>query len=114
MSYGRYWEGRSQLQILTSKLTDAVVMCLCFDRETVCKDHPTQQQIKEHHHFRDTLLHVASLLHGVALATLRTDFDFDNLIVRSLPVYRHFNTVKWYNIAFCTTHWLVMQRSACF
>ena len=83
MSYGRYWEGRTQLQVLTSKLTDAVLMCLCFDREAVPKEKPTHQQIVEHHRFRDTLLHVSSLLHGVALATLRTDYDFDNLIVRA-------------------------------
>ena len=83
MSYGRYWEGRSQLQVLTSKLSDAVLLCLCFDREAVPKEEPTHRQIIEHQTFRDSLLHVASLLHGVALASLRTDYDFDNLIVRA-------------------------------
>jgi hypothetical protein len=81
LSYGRYWEGRSQLQNFTSRLTDAVVLCLTFDREAVPKTNPTEEQVKEHQWFRDTLIHVASLLHGVALATLRTDYNMENIVV---------------------------------
>lgn len=83
LSYGRYWEGRTNLQLMTSKLTDAVVLALTFDREAVPKINPTVEQVKEHQWFRDTLIHLCSLLHAVALATLRTDYNMENIVVRA-------------------------------
>ena len=82
LSYGRYWEGRTNLQLMTSKLTDAVVLALTFDREAVPKNNATEEQVKEHEWFRDTLIHLCSLLHAVALATLRTDYNMENIVVR--------------------------------
>ena len=81
LSYGRYWEGRTNLQLMTSKLTDAVVLALTFDREAVPKINATEEQVKEHQWFRDTLIHLCSLLHAVALATLRTDYNMENIVV---------------------------------
>lgn len=83
LSYGRYWEGRTNLQLMTSKLTDAVVLALTFDREAVPKMNATEDQVKEHQWFRDTLIHLCSLLHAVALATLRTDYNMENIVVRA-------------------------------
>lgn len=87
LSYGRYWEGRTQLQQLTSKLTDAVVMSLQFDRTSVPAVGATQEQIDAHDWFRDTFVHLISLMHAVALATLREDFDMENLVVRVLRMH---------------------------
>lgn len=67
---------------MTSKLTDCVVMALKFDRETISKENPTQQQIEDHRWFRDTMIHLVSLMHAVALGTLRTDFNMENIVVR--------------------------------
>jgi hypothetical protein len=68
---------------MTSRLTDAVVLAVNFDRESVPKSNPTAQQVKDHQWFRDTVVHLASLMHGVALATLRTDYNMENLVVGS-------------------------------
>lgn len=67
---------------MSSRLTDAVVLAVNFDRESVPKVNPTTQQVKDHQWFRDTIVHLASLMHGVALATLRTDYNMENLVVR--------------------------------
>jgi hypothetical protein len=85
LSYGRYWEGRGHLATLGSKLTDAVVMCLNFDRESISKTSPTEDQIKGYEWFRNTLIHLVSLMHAVALATLRVDFNMENLVVSDPP-----------------------------
>ena len=85
LSYGRYWEGRTQLQQMSSKLTDCVVMALKWDREAFPKENPTAAQLKDHQWFRDTMIHLVSLMHAVALSTLRTDFNMENIVVR---VYR--------------------------
>jgi hypothetical protein len=82
LSYNRYWEGRTQLQRMTSRLTDCVVLCVCLDREAVPKKGYSEQQVKDHQWFRDTVLHLASLMHGVALASMRTDYNMENLVVR--------------------------------
>jgi hypothetical protein len=69
---------------MTAKLADCIVMALKFDREAVPKQNPTEQQIKDHQWFRDTMIHLVSLLHAVALSTLRTDFNMENIVVRPM------------------------------
>ena len=81
LSYSRYAEGRSELQSLTSKLSDVAVMAACFDLQAVEKD-PTTEAWAAHELFVDTFLHLVSLMHAVALATLRDDYDMSNLMVR--------------------------------
>ena len=76
LSYGRYWEGRTQLQQMTAKLSDAV-------RASI-KWRPPEEEVEEHRWFCDTLVHLISLFHAVALATLRGDYDMENLVVRPL------------------------------
>eukprot|EP00892_Ulva_mutabilis_P004193 jgi/Ulvmu1/2145/UM129_0004.1 len=81
LSYNRYWEGRTQLQQMTSKLTDAITTSLNFDKTAVPKVGATQEQIEEHKWFCDTFVHLISLFHGVALATLRGDYNMENVVV---------------------------------
>lgn len=88
LAYSRYWEGRTQLQTLTSKLTDFIVQCDTFDRMSL-PDKPTDDERAAYSHFRDTLVHLVSLLHAVALATLRDDFDMENIKVRASNAHAH-------------------------
>ena len=77
---------------MTSKLTDAVVLALTFDREAVPKTNPTEDQVNEHQWFRDTLIHLCSLLPAVALASLRTDYNMENIVVRGCAEERRIST----------------------
>ena len=86
LSYGRYWEGRTQLQQMTAKLSDAVRTALNFDRTAVPKEGATAEEVEEHRWFCDTLVHLVSLFHAVALATLRCDYDMENLMVWPCPL----------------------------
>lgn len=81
LSYNRYWEGRTQLQKLASKLSDIVVQALTFDYETLPRD-ISEEALLAHWRFRDNFIHLVSLLHAVALLTLRTDYNMENLSVR--------------------------------
>ena len=85
LSYGRYWEGRSKLQDITANLSDAVRTAINFDRNAVPKEKPTPEQTEQHEWFCDTFVHLISLFHGVALATLRGDYDMENLVVCWCP-----------------------------
>lgn len=80
LSYGRYNEGRTQLQTFTSKLTDAVMAALAFDKQTLPLDLSEEMRVA-HTRFCNNLVHLASLMHGVAVATLRDDYDMDSIIV---------------------------------
>lgn len=80
LGYQRYWEGRTSLTLMTSKLTDAVVQVLTFDQGTL-PDAPTPDQAEAASRFRDNIVHLVSLLHAVALQTLREDYDMENLTV---------------------------------
>lgn len=84
LSYQRYNEGRTALQTLTSKLVDSVMQALAFDGRTLPKD-ATPDQLAGHLRFKNNLVHLTSLLHAVALATLRDDYDMENIMVCSLP-----------------------------
>eukprot|EP00892_Ulva_mutabilis_P007760 jgi/Ulvmu1/5356/UM022_0150.1 len=81
LSYGRYWEGRTQLQQITAHLSDTVRTAINFDRNALPREGATQEQIEQHQWFCDTLVHLVSLFHGIALATLRGDYDMENLVV---------------------------------
>eukprot|EP00892_Ulva_mutabilis_P004197 jgi/Ulvmu1/2149/UM129_0008.1 len=81
LSYNRYWEGRTQLQQMTARLSDAIRTTLNFDRTAVPKTGATPEEVEEHKWFCDTFVHLISLFHGVALATLRGDYNMENLVV---------------------------------
>jgi hypothetical protein len=71
---------------MTSKISDAACLTLTFDREAVPKEFPPDAAVKEHQWFRDTVIHLCSFLHAVALATLRTDYNMENLEVRAMCI----------------------------
>jgi hypothetical protein len=85
LAYSRFFEGRTQVQIFSSRLTDAVVQAVTFCRCALPVE-PSEDEGAAFARFRDTLVHLASLLHGVGLATLRSDLDMDNLCVRPCPL----------------------------
>jgi hypothetical protein len=80
LSYGRYNEGRTQLQTFTSKLTDAIMLALAFDKQSLSLTTSEHLRIA-HRRFCNNLVHLASLMHGVAVATLRDDYDMDSIMV---------------------------------
>ena len=94
LAYGRFFEGRTQLQTFASQLTDAIVLCNTYsecslpDKGSSNAEQAEQhdEKKKAHDKFRDTVVHLASLLHAIGLATLREDFDCSNLCVRRLRV----------------------------
>jgi hypothetical protein len=59
-----------------------VVQALTFDYETLPRD-ISEEALMAHWRFRDNFIHLVSLLHAVGLLTLRTDFNMENLTVRS-------------------------------
>jgi hypothetical protein len=68
---------------MLSKLSDTTELCINFDRMSVHEDsNPTDHDIEEHEWFTNTLVHLVSLLHAVALATLRVDLNMENIVVR--------------------------------
>jgi hypothetical protein len=81
LSYQRYNDGRKFLQTLTSKLTDVATLGVAFDVQACHKD-PTEAQHAAHQRFKNNFIHLISLMHAVALAVLRDDYDMENIIVR--------------------------------
>ena len=82
LSYQRYNEGRTALQTFTSKLTDVMTQATVFDVQTVVKD-PSEKTMAGHQRFKNTMTHLVSLMHAVALQTLRDDYDMENIMVRA-------------------------------
>ncbi|GMH38627.1 hypothetical protein BSKO_06511 [Bryopsis sp. KO-2023] len=76
--YGRYWEGRTNLQLMSAKWADAVIQVLNFDFGTLPLDIDEAGKIRARK-FADTYVHLISLMHGVAVQNLRRDWDLDNL-----------------------------------
>jgi hypothetical protein len=87
LAYQRYWEGRTQLQTLTSKLSDVAALGITLDSLPYSL-RPTKELLLEHWRFKVVYVHLISLLHAVALATLRKDYKLKNLEVRRLHLRR--------------------------
>lgn len=95
-AYRRFWEARTQLDVFSGKLTDAVIVAMTLDRNNIAmfdlgvtkgEDKLPIDELKiGHKRFKHVLIHLTSLLHAVALATLRNDQDLRNIIVRILPM----------------------------
>jgi len=80
-SLTRYWEARSASQSLAAKWADAVLMTLTFDEEAVGVTAESKEQCAA---FARSVLHLASLLHAVALHQLRGDCSLDTIESRKL------------------------------
>ncbi|CAD7698726.1 unnamed protein product [Ostreobium quekettii] len=76
--YGRYWEGRSTLQVMSAKWSDVVTQVLNFDMGTLPADLDDEGK-RRARRFGDTFVHLISLLHAVALQSLRRDWELSNL-----------------------------------
>ncbi|CAD7699638.1 unnamed protein product [Ostreobium quekettii] len=76
--YGRYWEGRTTLQLMSAKWSDAVIQVLNFDFGTLPPDLDDEGK-RRARRFGDTFVHLMSLLHAVAVQNLRKDWELDNL-----------------------------------
>ncbi|KAL0045047.1 hypothetical protein WJX82_006316 [Trebouxia sp. C0006] len=80
LSYGRYWEGRLQLQTMTARWADFCTEALMMDAGTLSagiqSDPKAWSRAKW---FTETTVHLSSLLHGIALQHLRSDWDLSNL-----------------------------------
>lgn len=74
-SYSRYWEARSAVQSASAKWIDGVAMSLAFDDESL-----TSAVDPKHAGFARCVLHLASLLHAIAMAALRGDTELGTLV----------------------------------
>jgi hypothetical protein len=61
------------------------VQALCFDAYTIPQTSTLQAQAYDK--FKDNLIHLISLLHAVGLATLRDDYNVENIVVRICDCY---------------------------
>lgn len=82
-AHERYNLGRSNLQAMTARWSDAISLALSFDQHMAPLSSeglsPTHLQ-KEAADFQRAAVHLGSLLHAMALLHLRTDWDLDNII----------------------------------
>ncbi|KAL3134602.1 hypothetical protein ABBQ38_006433 [Trebouxia sp. C0009 RCD-2024] len=80
LSYGRYWEGRLQLQSMTARWADFCTEALTMDAGTLSSNPDRDlQALRRSHDFAQTLVHLTSLLHAVALQHIRGDWELANL-----------------------------------
>lgn len=63
------------------------MQALCFDAYTIPEASTLQAQAYDK--FKDNLIHLISLLHAVGLATLRDDYNVENIGVRMQSPLSH-------------------------
>jgi len=73
LAYSRFWEGRTEIEAMSSKWGDAALLAVVFDNQTRTDVLPCRAQ------WRWQILSVTSLLHGLAIATLGGVGDFEVL-----------------------------------
>lgn len=75
-AYQRYWQAVQHATTMTSKWGDVALQLNCFDTCLAhCSDNDHERRV-----FRMELVHLMSLLHGVALQALRWDSNVRNLV----------------------------------
>jgi len=79
LSYQRFWEGRSQLQQMSTKWDDAAMQVLAFDEVSEGK------AAEDGFLFRYRMVHLFSLMHAVAVMQLREDVDL-GLLRKTGPI----------------------------
>ncbi|PRW56008.1 hypothetical protein C2E21_5243 [Chlorella sorokiniana] len=73
--YGRFHEGRTKLQAMSAAWTDACIKFLDFDGGSAGYVPPDASTSR----FRQDTVHMFSLLHGLAMQFLRSDWRLENL-----------------------------------
>lgn len=91
----RFREGRKHLQTLSAKLTDLAVLGIALDEKNLFDGeylaHRSEAcEESKHRRFAAVLVHLVSLLHGVALGTLSGDLTADNIEVLVAPQALYF------------------------
>eukprot|EP00884_Botryococcus_braunii_P001134 jgi/Botrbrau1/11020/Bobra.101_1s0018.1 len=76
--YERYRSGRISLAKMTAAWADACAQAIAFDSDTLPAT-PSESELEAARLFREAMVHLISLLHGVALQHLRIDWDLGNL-----------------------------------
>jgi len=95
LAYSRYWEGRTQLAALMGNLTDVAISCISFQHTSCCcqlgqtqaqaqakaliHTDPPSNNNNNYCQFCDDLIHLVSLMNGLAIQQLRLDNDISNL-----------------------------------
>ncbi|CAD7701187.1 unnamed protein product [Ostreobium quekettii] len=77
-AYRRFWEGRTSLAVMEAMFLETVTLVMNFDCGTLPAD-ISEDAALAHARFSDAFLHYISLLHAVALQSLRQDYDMSNL-----------------------------------
>lgn len=80
-AYRRFCSTTAHLLQFTGKLVEATAQALTCDLYSQREGSQLQAQ-QSHARFLDTLIHLGSLLHAVALARLRDDCNMENITVR--------------------------------
>merc|ERR1711865_1189681 len=82
--YQRYWEGRTRIEDMGSKWMDALYEVICFDEATVNKVAiEGGGGVESGVEFRNRFIHLMSLMHALALQSLRGDVE-DNSVRENL------------------------------
>eukprot|EP00210_Caulerpa_lentillifera_P008030 g7667.t1 len=76
--YARYWEARTNLQLMSTRWMDALTQCIAFDACTLPST-LTDEALQKADLFQGKITHLISLLHALALQTLRFDYEAENL-----------------------------------
>mmetsp|Transcript_17814 Transcript_17814/g.41963 ORF Transcript_17814/g.41963 Transcript_17814/m.41963 type:complete len:589 (-) Transcript_17814:312-2078(-) len=71
LSYARFWEGRTQVQQMSTKWDDGAMQIACFEEVSSCPDGAL---------FTYRMVHLFSLLHALCIMILRGDADLDHLV----------------------------------
>ncbi|KAK9805550.1 hypothetical protein WJX72_004682 [[Myrmecia] bisecta] len=79
LSYTRYWEGRTLLQNMTGRWADFCTQAVVFDSVHECRPGASEAAKRASQRFADSVVHLCSLMHALALQHLRGDWDMNNL-----------------------------------
>jgi len=86
LAYNRFWEGRTNLELMTSKWSDAALQSVVFDN--IAKKPEMDRRA-----FRARMVALFSLLHGTAMATLQ-DMEFEMEVIEGLDTEAAMNSLN--------------------
>lgn len=109
LAYSRFWEGRTELETMSSKWGDAALLSVVFDNAS------GDDVVPSKNHWRWQLLSLSSLLHGMALATLGGVEEFEVLSgidPKCVEAFREQLVNDQVNVAFLWLQDTLTQRHA--
>mmetsp|Transcript_25095 Transcript_25095/g.45441 ORF Transcript_25095/g.45441 Transcript_25095/m.45441 type:complete len:188 (+) Transcript_25095:107-670(+) len=78
LSYQRFWEARTTIQVIMGRLTVFTIQSITQDIWSLDVDKMSQEDKKLAYEFYADLIHYVSLLFALMLRHLRKDFDLDD------------------------------------